>query len=43
MSEAKINREDSHVVLCGIQMTKAVLYSNNQRFDLFFDERKNQD
>ena len=43
LSEARINREDSQVVLCGIQMTKAVLYSNNQRFDLFFDERKNQD
>ena len=38
--EAKINVTDTEIVLCGIQMTKATLYSQSQRYDILFNEGK---
>ena len=38
--EAKINVTDTEIVLCGIQMTKATLYVQSQRYDILFDEGK---
>ena len=40
LSEAKMNLDNTQIVLCGIQMTKATLYSKGQRYDIFFDEGK---
>ena len=35
-----MNLDNTQIVLCGIQMTKATLYSQGQRYDIFFDEGK---
>ena len=40
LSDAKMNLDNTQIVLCGIQMTKATLYSQGQRYDIFFDEGK---